>query len=130
MPLQASWTQPPSPKTPTFRAYTPAQARAYAVGRGASSIYPPALYEIILDHHAKTSGTFSLLLDVGCGPGNATRDIAANFVDAVGVDGSVEMINTARVEGVNAGRGMAVRFEVAEAEGIDSVPGSRRAVWI
>lgn len=109
------------PLDPTFLTYTPQLADAYASGR---STYPPALYSHILAHHALTGGRFLLLLDVGCGPGNAVRDLATSFADAVGVDGSVEMVNVARREGGVAGSGRRIRFEVGEAErGLDGVVG-------
>ncbi len=109
------------PLDPTFLTYTPSLAHAYASGR---STYPPALYSHILAHHALTGGRFLLLLDVGCGPGNAVRDLATSFADAVGVDGSVEMVNVARREGGVAGSGRRIRFEVGEAErGLDGVVG-------
>lgn len=33
-----------------------------------------------------------MLLDVGCGPGNATRDVALSFDEAIGVDPGVSGI--------------------------------------
>ncbi len=83
---------------------------------------PPALYTEILSHHAGTGGSFGRLLDVGCGPGNATRDIAPNFADAVGTDGSVEMVNAARKAGGRTKEGM-IRFEAANAEDLDGIQG-------
>ena len=76
-----------------FRKYTPDQAKAYAAGRLS---YHANLYKAIFDHHASTSGEFHTLIDVGCGPGNATRLLAKRFNTAYGVDPSHEMINTAK----------------------------------
>lgn len=56
------------------------------------------LYRHILTHHALTGGGFSILLDTSCRPRSAVP-----FSDAVGVDGSFEMINVARGEGTLSG---------------------------
>ena len=97
---------------PTFRKYEAHQAQAYAKGRGS---YPDELYNTLLRHHEASGGQFEALLDVGCGPGNATRDLAINFDHAVGVDPGAEMINTARQLGGDAKTGP-IRFRVAAAE--------------
>jgi SAM-dependent methyltransferase len=107
-----------------FSQYSNAEAKAYQQGR---SSYPPALYETILSHHRSTGGEFKVLLDVGCGTGKATRDLAAFFDAANGCDESIDMINVAREVG-----GMAasepIRYHVAAAEKLDSLnavsPGS------
>ncbi|RAL08295.1 putative S-adenosylmethionine-dependent methyltransferase [Aspergillus homomorphus CBS 101889] len=103
-------------KDPTFRTYTPAQATFYALARASS--YPPFLYNTILTHHSNTGGQFHRLLDVGCGPGNATRDLAPSFEDAVGVDPGQAMIETARAlsKDVRTGAGSEMRFVVGAAE--------------
>jgi trans-aconitate methyltransferase len=64
------------PSEKTFTSFTSAQATAYASGRPA---YSPALYDVVFSHHAATGGQFGTLLDVGCGPGNATRDCMQPF---------------------------------------------------
>jgi trans-aconitate 3-methyltransferase len=110
-----------TPKDPTFRNYAPEAAKAYAKGR--SSGYPGELFEAVVEHHREAGGEFGRVLDVGCGPGNATRDIAVYFEEAVGVDPSVEMINVAREAFADEGGEGGVRFEVSAAEECDKVAG-------
>lgn len=103
---------------PTFTTYTPTQARTYAQHRLS---YPSKLYDTILNHHTSTSGKLNVLADVGCGPGRATRDLAAFFELGVGLDPGEEMIRTARAlseeEGLeDSDGGGKVRFAVCGAE--------------
>jgi len=104
----------------TFRYYKPAQAQQYAGYRPA---YPPVLYEHIFAEHAASGGGFGFVLDVGCGPGNATRDLAPAFEHAVGADPGEEMINVARERGGETKKGEKIRYEVCEAERIAGAPG-------
>ncbi|KIW01194.1 uncharacterized protein PV09_07243 [Verruconis gallopava] len=83
-----------SGKETTFRNFTAEQAKEYNASRGHQ--YPTRLYEHILAYHKAKSGQFKLALDVGCGPGNATRDLCVYFDRIIGLDGSPGMINTAR----------------------------------
>jgi trans-aconitate 3-methyltransferase len=99
----------------TFRNYKPAQAQQYAGFRPA---YPPVLYEHIFTEHTASGGGFNLLLDVGCGPGRATQDLARSFEHAVGVDPGEEMINVARERGGETKSRGKIQFEVCEAERI------------
>ena len=108
----------------TFRQYTPTQAQSYAAAR---SSYHANLYNAIFDHHATTGGAFGTLMDVGCGPGNATRPLAARFDVAYGLDPSPEMINEAKR--LNQGQkqtasGKEIEFLVAKAEDLLPSPGS------
>ena len=59
------------------------QAQVYVTHRLS---YEPAIYDTVLKYHSETGGKFGLLLDVGCGSGNATRDVALSFDQAIGVD--------------------------------------------
>ncbi|RFU34686.1 hypothetical protein B7463_g1652, partial [Scytalidium lignicola] len=104
----------------TFRFYKSAQAEKYA---GARPSYSPMLYEHIFAKHAASGGGFGLVIDVGCGPGSATRDLAPAFEHAVGLDPGEGMINVARERGGETQKGEKIRFEVSEAERIASVPG-------
>jgi len=105
---------------PTFRNYQPLQAEQYAQAR---TSYPVALYNHVLKHHPATSGQFKSLLNVGCGPGNATRDMALAFEEAQGVDPGEEMIHAARSLGGKTKSGSKIRFEVCSAESCASAPG-------
>ncbi|KAK0609048.1 Trans-aconitate 3-methyltransferase [Lasiodiplodia hormozganensis] len=107
----------PAPSGPnhdtTFRNYTAAAASAYASSRGS---YPPALFAFILDRHQRTGGKLGRVLDVGCGPGNALRDIAPHFDHATGADPGEEMIATAKKLGHRTKTGEEVEWSVSGAE--------------
>ncbi|KAG9237590.1 S-adenosyl-L-methionine-dependent methyltransferase [Amylocarpus encephaloides] len=105
---------------PTFRSYTPAQAATYAAHRIS---YASAIYKLILEHHAQSGGEFGLLLDVGCGPGNATRDLAASFERVIGCDAGEAMIETARDLGGKTKSHGEVEFYVSPAEALSGVKG-------
>jgi ubiquinone/menaquinone biosynthesis C-methylase UbiE len=98
---------------PTFSSYTKPQAQKYAQARLS---YPSQLYETIVTHHTQTGGQLDTLVDVGCGPGNATRDLALSFKYAFGLDPGAEMISSARQRGGKTRTGNDVRFAVAPAE--------------
>lgn len=111
----------PPPQDPTFRSYTQKEAEAYALGRGTA--YSPLLYSEILTYHTNGDGVYQKLLDVGCGPGNATRDLAPSFCEVVGVDPSEAMIATARKKGYKSKNGKDVIFKVHGGEQLDSIQG-------
>lgn len=104
----------------TFRYYKPTQAQQYAKARPA---YPAVLYEHLFAEHSASGGGFGFVLDVGCGPGNATRDLSPAFDHAVGVDPGEEMINVARQRGGETKNGGKTQYEVCEAERIAAAPG-------
>lgn len=109
-----------SQKDPTFQAYSTEQARIYAAHRLS---YPEALYNKVLEHHKSTGGHFNLLFDVGCGPGNATRDVALSFDQAIGADPGDAMIGAARGLGGKTKSGADIRYEVCPAEEISKIEG-------
>ncbi|KAL1393563.1 S-adenosyl-L-methionine-dependent methyltransferase [Phyllosticta capitalensis] len=109
----------PPQKDPTFRVYTSSQAATYAQNRGA---YPKELYDFILRRHAETGGQFNQLLDVGCGPGNAIRDLA-HFDAATGCDPGHEMIATAAQLGGSTRSGGAITWRVSSAEELRQASG-------
>jgi SAM-dependent methyltransferase len=76
------------------------------------------LYNTIIDYHVKSGGRRNVLVDVGCGPGNATRDLATWFDHAVGLDPSVEMINRALQLGGRTKSGQHLKYAVSTAENI------------
>ncbi|KAI4598060.1 hypothetical protein KJ359_003869 [Pestalotiopsis sp. 9143b] len=95
----------------TFKEYTHEQGESYATGRPG---YSPKLFRTIVDHHVATGGKLDLVVDVGCGTGQATRDLAPFFAHAVGLDASEGMINSARASVKSSAS--APRFEVSAAE--------------
>ncbi|KAI1390447.1 S-adenosyl-L-methionine-dependent methyltransferase [Hypoxylon trugodes] len=103
----------------TFRAYTQAQGSNYAVGRPG---YSPKLYEIIIGHHTSTGGQLDTVIDVGCGTGQASLDLATYFTHTIGLDPSEGMISAARASAKSAN--FPIRFEVSDAEalGVDLKP--------
>ncbi|NMM93180.1 trans-aconitate methyltransferase [Bifidobacterium sp. DSM 109957] len=58
------------------------------------------------------------LLDIGCGPGNSTAQLASRYAkaDALGIDTSAEMIATARHDYPN------MTFQVLDAAELDTLP--------
>lgn len=110
-----------APRDPTFRSYTQKQAEAYAIGRGTA--YSPLLYSEVLTFHTKGDGDYQSLVDVGCGPGNATRDLAASFCNVVGVDASEAMIGIARRKEYKTKSGKDVDFQVVSGEQLESIKG-------
>lgn len=103
----------PNVTDPTFRSYSSEQAKAYASHR---TTYDPAVYKTIFDFHAANGGQFGLVVDCGCGPGNATRDLALMFEHAVGTDAGAAMIDAAREKGGKTKSGADISFEVVPAE--------------
>ncbi|KAF2086190.1 hypothetical protein K490DRAFT_74722 [Saccharata proteae CBS 121410] len=131
-PAQASSNQVTDP---TFRSYTAAQASDYHQARPQ---YPPELYAYIFHEHEKTGGKFSQLLDLGSGPGLATRDLAPAFDHAVGADPGVSMIDVAKQKGGSTKTGEPIRWEVCASEDsaklcgegeVDLLTGATTAHW-
>lgn len=108
----------PTRKDPTFIGYNAQQASEYAKWR---SGYPPQLIEYILYHHQKTGGQCHSVLDIGCGPGNSTRDLAPHFDYATGVDPSPEMTNAARKIGGDA-KDAPIEYKTSDAEACEGIP--------
>jgi trans-aconitate 3-methyltransferase len=101
----------------TFSSFTKDKAANYAQNRRG---YHPNLYKIIVDHHTSTGGQLDTLLDIGCGPGTAARDLAPHFAHVIGLDPSEGMINTARdLAGVSS-TSEPIRFEISTAEDLGS----------
>ncbi|KAJ5219129.1 uncharacterized protein N7498_001228 [Penicillium cinerascens] len=100
---------------PTFSTYDQHKAQRYAESRLS---YSARLYNTIIDYHIKSHGQTITLVDVGCGPGNATRDLARRFDHAVGLDPSVEMINRAIQLGGRTKSDRQLRYVVSTADEI------------
>ena len=112
------------PQEKVFRVFTSDEGKNYAAQR---PTYPPELYDLVLEHHTSTGGALDLLLDVGCGPGNSTRELALTFDRAMGVDASPGMISSAKELGGKTASGRGVDFEVSLAEGFSKAPGLEKA---
>ncbi|TVY90447.1 Trans-aconitate 3-methyltransferase [Lachnellula willkommii] len=110
----------PNVTDPTFRSYSSEQAKAYASHR---KTYDPAVYKTISDFHAANGGQFGLVVDCGCGPGNATRDLALMFEHALGTDAGAAMIDAAREKGGKTKSGADISFEVVPAESFSQAGG-------
>ena len=65
-------------------------------------------------------GQFHTLLDLGCGPGNATRRLAQRFDKAYGVDASDAMIAKARKLGGTTKSGERIAYTTGRAEDVGS----------
>ncbi|KAK6495050.1 hypothetical protein TWF481_003077 [Arthrobotrys musiformis] len=99
----------PQPET-TFRAFTKYQGSDYAKYR---RDYHPSLYQQIISYHVANGGSLTTLLDIGCGPGIAVRTFAQKFTNAIGIDASEGMIETARSLGGTTEALNPIRFEVS-----------------
>lgn len=101
----------------TFRSYNSEQGKAYAKVR---RNYHRSVYEAVLSHHGSSGGQFDTCVDIGCGPGFVTLTLAAHFTDAIGLDPSEGMINTARSFGGITSASNAIHFEISTAEELGS----------
>lgn len=106
-------TQQATVSEPTFRAYNQEQGATYAQYR---QDYNPKLYETIINYHKDGAGQFDTVIDVGCGPGFALRNLAPHFTNAIGLDPSEGMIKAARSIDGSAN----IRFELSTAETLGS----------
>lgn len=105
----------------TFRSYTTSQAAEYASRRGG---YPSALISALLAKHRSTGGQCTSLLDLGCGPGNSTRNLAVHFEHTVGLDPGERMIASAREIGGVTKTGKPIEFLQGEAEACEGIEDS------
>ncbi|KAI9713572.1 MAG: hypothetical protein M1820_000954 [Bogoriella megaspora] len=105
---------------PTFRTYSVEQAEEYARSRYA---YAKELYQFLFGWHAARGGSFEKLLDAGCGPGKATREMASSFDEVIGADAGPSMIETARNIGGITKTGKPIQWEISTAEELDKITG-------
>lgn len=118
----------------TFRAYGKDESKRYAQLRLA---YHSSVYESIIAQHTATGGKLDSLLDIGCGPGLATRDLAVCFSHATGIDPSEGMIGVAQSVDMKTSTSEPVRFKLATAEemagiddnSIDMITAANAAHW-
>lgn len=101
---------------PTFRSYDRASAAAYASHRKG---YPQRLFDHILKQHVDAGGGLDVLVDVGCGPGPATRQLAPRFEKVYGLDPGDSMIDAARELGGSTKTGGRIVYALSSAEEID-----------
>ncbi|KAI0444138.1 methyltransferase [Xylaria telfairii] len=102
----------------TFRSFNVAAASYYAQFR---LDYHPTLYNTLLTQHASSGGKLDTLLDVGCGPGIATRTLGTRFQHAIGLDASEGMIASANELGGTTSSGQRIRFAVSSAEDLSGI---------
>ncbi len=114
---EAAPTSASQPTEKTFRSYSQEQGKAYASHRRG---YHDKLYEFVVQYHASSGGQFDTLVDIGCGPGLAIRDLAPQFTHAIGLDPSEGMVSTARSLGGVSSGSEPIRFEVSSAEELGS----------
>ncbi|KAI0884562.1 S-adenosyl-L-methionine-dependent methyltransferase [Annulohypoxylon maeteangense] len=101
----------------TFKAYKHEQGTAYAQARLG---YNAKFYQFVIDNHTSTGGKLDTVLDVGSGPGVATRGLASHFAHVVGIDASEGMISAARSIGGVSSTAEPIRYEVSGAEQLGS----------
>lgn len=102
----------------TFRNYAPAAAAKYAALRPG---YPEKVISTVVEVHKSTGGKMDILLDVGCGPGTATRSLAPFFQHAFGADPGEGMIEAAQKKAPYTARGEKTKFVVCAAEDLSSI---------
>jgi SAM-dependent methyltransferase len=102
----------------TFRSYSPSSSKLYAALRRP---YHPSVYTALLTQHTSTGGRLDNVLDLGCGPGLATRDLAPHFTYATGLDASPSMISFAATLGLKTASSHSVEFRVSSAEAMEGV---------
>ena len=94
----------------TFRSYSQQDGQTYAKSRFS---YHDSVYKEVMGYHAANGAELGTLLDIGCGPGVAIRDLAPHFKENIGLDPSPGMISTAKSM---SGADQSIRFEVSSAE--------------
>ncbi|KIW73511.1 hypothetical protein PV04_01624 [Phialophora macrospora] len=110
-------------RDPTFRNYDAASAQRYLQHRPG---YADKLIELVISHHTSSGGDLDLVLDVGCGPGIATRSLAPHFQHAIGADPGQSMIETARTVPCSTKSGEPITYEVCAAEALSGLSALRR----
>lgn len=114
-------TTTPAPAGPgkdtVFRDYNSDQGEAYAQSR---FDYHPRVYQTIIDYHTSTGGQLHTILDIGCGPGTAVRNLAPQFEKAIGLDHSEGMLKAARSLGGETSTLEPIQYETSTAEELGS----------
>ena len=100
-------------RDPTFRNYDAAAAKKYLQHRPQ---YGENLINLVLSQHTSSGGALDLVVDVGCGPGVATRQLSPYFQHAIGADPGQSMIEAAKTVPSSTKSGTPVAYEVCSAE--------------
>ncbi|KAF0644664.1 hypothetical protein FPSE5266_11333 [Fusarium pseudograminearum] len=108
------------PRDVVFRNYSSQQASNYAEGRLG---YSETLIEFVLKQHNSSGGHNGVVLDVGCGPGPATRMLAPHFDVAYGADPGHSMIEKAQQMGGTSKADVQIEYKVSGAEELDKIDG-------
>ncbi|MDN3352673.1 class I SAM-dependent methyltransferase [Actinomadura sp. DC4] len=70
------------------------------------------------------------IIDLGCGTGGMTVEIAARGADVLGIDGSVEMVNTARSEHPNLSFAVGDAHDFTTGDQYDAVVSNSALHWM
>lgn len=101
----------------TFRDYSLEQSQTYAKHRLS---YHDSVYQTVMNYHVSNGGQLGTILDIGCGPGTALRDLAPHFTHAIGLDPSEGMISTAKSLGSASANSKPIFFALSTAEELGS----------
>ncbi|CAE6456202.1 unnamed protein product [Rhizoctonia solani] len=100
--------------------------------------YPRSLYDFIYTYHAQSRRAgWEKVVDLGCGTGQATLEVADQFKEAIGCDPSEGMVENARIAAEQSGRAQKPKFVVSPAEklsfleddSVDMVVAAQAAHW-
>ncbi|ETI28034.1 hypothetical protein G647_00483 [Cladophialophora carrionii CBS 160.54] len=103
---------------PTFRNYDSASAQRYLQHRPG---YADKVIDLVISHHTSSGGDLNVVVDVGCGPGIATRSLAPHFQHAIGADPGQSMIEAARTVPSSTKSGAPITYEVSSAESLSNL---------
>lgn len=96
--------------------------------------YPSSFYRVLMDYHQRKNGDTNLAVDVGCGTGLVTFELAKYFDQVIGTDPSTTMIdqcNTKSIDNIKFMVGSAEAFpdEIA-ANSVDMITGAECIHWV
>lgn len=112
-------TQAAHQEEKTFRNFDSKAAANYAKFRPG---WDDEFIANLIGHHTSQGGKTDVLVDLGCGPGTATRSLAPHFHRVIALDPSPAMIETARGIASKTALGEPVQYEVGKAESPSSLP--------
>jgi trans-aconitate 3-methyltransferase len=105
---------------PTFKNYSASAAQAYLKNRRG---YSENIINLVMNEHTANGGQTKLLLDVGCGPGQATRALAPSFEHVIGADPGESMIDAAKGASSDdrTKSGESITYEICGAEDLSQL---------